>query len=800
MVLAAASPAGGAEPRPCARAAVVESLRIVVERPGQAHPLPLGRVNQLRRGDRLRYAPARADAENTKGRIALIAVRSGREAGEGLEVLDAQPVSAPATWTAPFDTSVVAVVFGPRGLDTKRVNTLVESHEQLIDQLTEYAEQTAQIGGLVDTLMAWEQSGGDHGSLDAMLRGFSAQYGLAVPRLDTAAAPDAQAAALLRALLPSLARYDPLATDPTARVQQSAGLAATVASLFFGSPVTLAAGGAALFQNLRTLISPDTEFRSAFAQFRAGDVVVLCAKPQAQRARTRPAYLWALGIPDTGAPELAVGSPAHLPLGCKSALRLTGRDAAQLKRVPRVQAWRLVSPAGDVAGGAAVALAPGATDTLELDLTRVAAAGDYRLRGEWDWDAFEVAGGVTVHPLGDLGGAHLTAASEDRLIQGAGRVALEVEGADFQFVEGVVLASVEGPVSCDLRHRLPLGKAGGEQRRLEVTLDTDALRSGSYRLELTQVAGRKRALPIRVHPPLPVLEGLPLRVNLGETTQTLRLRGAGLDRLAGLASPAALWDLGAAQGGRERSAAVRLEPGATRGDRLPLALTVSGLHEPVALGGAVEIAGPRPRVSTVEKSLPAHLGVDLRADEIPAGVPVSVALRARELGPRPTLELACGGRSEAVLALRPGESRAGARLDLTGAETLFLSLDPGAVGAADCELAATLVTEAGASDPARLGRVVLVPEIERFELSDERLGGALYAGTLTGRGLQAIEKVGWDAEHGHPVSGIPTPLAGTGLQSLRIALPWPSPTPRAPVFVWLRGEPHGRIARLRGAR
>src|ERR1035438_10054518 len=34
------------------------------------------------------------------------------------------------------------------------------------------------------------------------------------------------------------------------------------------------------------------------------------------------------------------------------------------------------------------------------------------------------------------------------------------------------------------------------------------------------------------------------------------------------------------------------------------------------------------------------------------------------------------------------------------------------------------------------------------------------------------------------------------LQTLRIAMPWPSPTPKAPLFVWLRGETEGRATRV----
>ena len=107
-----------------------------------------------------------------------------------------------------------------------------------------------------------EQSGG---GADAVLKGFSSQYGVSPQKLNTKASSDQQAVLLLKTLLPASNAYDPLA-NRSAQVQQSGGLAASVAGMFFGNPVGLAAGGAALFQNLKTALFPNTEFRSAFAQ------------------------------------------------------------------------------------------------------------------------------------------------------------------------------------------------------------------------------------------------------------------------------------------------------------------------------------------------------------------------------------------------------------------------------------------------------------------------------------------------------------------------------------------------------
>jgi len=69
---------------------------------------------------------------------------------------------------------------------------------------------------------------------------------------------------------------------------------------------------------------------------------------------------------------------------------------------------------------------------------------------------------------------------------------------------------------------------------------------------------------------------------------------------------------------------------------------------------------------------------------------------------------------------------------------------------------------------------------------------------LTGQDLQMIEKTGWDARTGFPVQGIPTPVPGSPQeQTLEVALPWPPPSPHAPVYVWLRGESEGRLSKAK---
>ena len=70
----------------------------------------------------------------------------------------------------------------------------------------------------------------------------------------------------------------------------------------------LAAGGAALFFNLRALIFPDSDFRSAFTQPFETTGLALCAKIEPEKPRTRVAYLWMMTVPSAAAP--AVSLPA----------------------------------------------------------------------------------------------------------------------------------------------------------------------------------------------------------------------------------------------------------------------------------------------------------------------------------------------------------------------------------------------------------------------------------------------------------------------------------------------------------
>jgi hypothetical protein len=772
----------------------------------------------------LKYEPIHVPAPiKDKAQIAILLVPAAKPSTEkggeekdkdkskdkqkDLVVLEARPAKSPTEWVIPARASIVGVVFGPHGLDVKKVSSMVEKNEDLIPQLADYAQQTATVEALVQMLSKVEESPTPGQDVNAALRGFSAEYGLAVPKLDTAAPTDQQAAQLLQGVLPSLSTYDPLTSERSAVVAQSTGLAAAVAGLFFGTPVGLGAGGVALFMNLRIMLFPDTDFHTAFTQSTGTNGLALCTKDQKVKPRTRAAYLWVLRVPDVGAPTASLPETMRLPLGWKSSIKVACANPNQLKILPRVRDWQLVSSVHSAEVPVTVTVGT-SDDTLELDLSHTKLPeGLYRLAAKWDWDPVEVQGAISLRPFADFSKAKVDADSEDRLVEGSGLVKIQLTGADFEFVNKVtILPSGDSKATPkELSITLPKGNGAGEQTTLEVEIDTSGLRAGSYFLKLTQTNGSTHDLGIVIHPPNPTLSNLPLRANLGEPQQAVTLEGTGLERIEGLSSEGATWALAPAPADarnlHERKATLKLIAQVKKGERLDLSMKVSGLHSPLKAPDALQVVGPRPKIIRASESAPQAMDVALRQGEIAAGTAVSFALETENAGPHPTVALTCtnAGDVKRPLALHPGERNGSAQLDFAGEGVLFLSLDPGSVGQSGCQLVATAtLEETGASDPYILGRVIRLPHIERFLLTDEKEGGHLYIGSLTGQELQTIEKTGWDGKNGYQVQGIPTPVAGDPQeQSLKIELPWPPPSPRAPLYVWLRGETEGRITQAK---
>ena len=804
---------------PCAGSLNVSRFRLLVEPPKSGPYLPLRDINIIEAGEKLKYEPLHLPpAIKDKAKIAVLLVPVASPAAKGtnkekekktqdIDVLEPRAAKDATEWEVPHRASVMGVVFGPHGLDVKKVSSMVEKNPDLIPQLTEYAEQTAKVGALVEALVEYQEEPDASRNINAALAGFSADYNVAVPKLDTTAPADQQAAALLSATVPSLQTYDPLTATPSGVAQQSAGLAGAVATLFFGSPVGLVAGGTALFLDLRTLMFPDSDFRAAFSQPFDTNGLALCAKNEPLKPRTRVAYLWMMSIPNAAAPAGTLAKAVYVPQGGKSTLKIPYSKPADAKLLPRAHGWELVS-ANQHADVPVKVEAGAAEDSLELDLTKTKLPeGEYKLTALWDWEPFPVADKVELRPPGDFSKAKVAQDSADRLVQGSGLVKIQLSGADFEFVDKVAIAKTGDKKATpkDITFTLPKGAAEGDQESLEVEVDTSAWEAGGYRLVLTQTNGATHDVPLVIHPPNPHLENLPLRANLGETQQAVILRGTGLERITRLASSDATWELSAvkadAHNVEERKATVKLLPAAHRGELVAAKVSVVDIQTPLEVPDALQVAGPRPKIVSVSLSMAEPPDVQLEKGEIPAGTAISFSLLAQNLDAQPALNLTCAndGFLRQPLVLHPGDKTVPAQLDFAGENALFLSLDPGVVGQSGCELAATLATaSAGSSDPSVLGRVIRLPRIEKFTLTEEKLGGMLYAGILTGQDLQIIERTGWEGKTGFPVQGIPTPVPGSPQeQTLKVELPWPPPSPHAPIYVWLRGEAAGRLTNVK---
>jgi hypothetical protein len=785
--LLATAPAAAVAPPGCTGSATLGTFQLSVGPFFRGSALPLKSMAAIPAGARLMWNPVHLPPQASgTAEVAVVLVPAS---GGDLIVLEPRKAGTRTEWQLLERPQVIALIFGPQGLSEGKIKSLVTRNRDLVREMADYAEQSSQVESLVQELADAEQSGG---GADAVLKGFSSQYGVSPQKLNPKAASDQQAVLLLKTLLPASNAYDPLA-NRSAQVQQSGGLAASVAGMFFGNPVGLAAGGAALFQNLKTTLFPNTEFRSAFAQAADKDRMALCTKNQAPKSKTRIAYLWAYRVPELKKPVVSLVGTQHLPLGSKSTLALKVDEGSTIKELERARDWRLTPASGG--DSIPVEVRPTPAGSLEIDLSKVnASAGDYQLASTWDWDPLVVAGTLHLHPYGDFMHVILASTERDKLIEGNGSLAVELAGADFEFLDKVSLeSSARDAKAVDVGFTLPLGRRAGPQK--SVTLNIDAAKRGSYRLLLTQSDGVAHAVPVAVLPPNPTISNLPIHLNTGEARGAIRLQGSGMERIESVSSDAG--DITGAPDSHSWSGEMRLKTGLTTGQTLSLVLKVKGLASPVTVPDAIKIVGPRPRILSLQKSLAGALGIEIGADELPAGTAAGLVLTVNLFHDtvRPRLELGCeGGELRQSLTLAPGEPSGGASLTLAGPETLYLSVDPGAVGYAGCRLAATVTLDPeGRSDRFVLGRVIRVPRLDKFTLTTEKVDESSYVGTLEGRDLDVIEKVGWDAEHGTRVESIPTPVPGDpSRQTVRVVLPWPAPGPHAFLYVWLRGEARGR--------
>lgn len=753
----------------CVGGVAVASVKIMVQ-PGGKVPMPLRKVNNLLSSYRISYQPVDLPADlKQNARLTLVAVP--KKSDGAITVLDPRAASGPAEWRVPDTPHVLLVVYGPNGLDEKRITNLVTKDEALVAALADYADQTANLEAGLEAANELDDIADDDNSRPAR-----------------PLTPAEQAIfALVRSLNPGASGYNPLGVGRRAGSATPLGKGAET---FFDNAGGIFPGSGAL-PIIKTWLMPDTEFRSVYAIPKDPDGLTFCAQVAA-KTRNRVAYLWAYRLNGATMPVVKTLKDDDMLTGMRSSLpvKVTAEDWPLLDHVVD---WALSPNQGIKPQPIPVRPVP-EERTLHLDLRKFAGApGDYHLEARWDWDTLRVPGTLHVYAPDNLKTARLTPESQDRLIAGSGAVDLDLTGANFLFIEdaSVRRASFVRKIPVDLPE---VRKADS----LRVDLDTNGLDPGPYLLELDRADGATADIPLRVLPAPPRIDGVRL-VNVGVAEQEVVLAGSGLDRIEGLESDRAQVMLKAASAdGTRRPATVRLRAEAKPGDLLALAGPVQGMSGPLRFPGALQVAAARPRIREAKPSAPEDLAIALRDQEIPAGSWTSYALTVEPADASGSITLACadGSPSAAPVVLRLGEKQANAQLTSAGSGTWFLSLDAGSVGPTGCGLTAVVETSAGKSDVFALGKVVRLPRIESFAMTDEKSPDG-YFGVLKGFDLESIAQTAWAAGTGVAVTELPRPIPGEGSkQTLRISMPWPSPSPKAPLFVWLRGDTDARSTKI----
>ena len=781
----------------------IGNVQLDVRDSSEVSPIGLRAINKLEEGQEIDYTPLVKGKDKRSGKVMLVLVPASAELRkeETLIALEPKPADKPQHWTVPFRVSLAAFVYGPSGLDRSKVKKFLSKDDELLSQLADYAEKTAQTEALLQALAAYPEEASAGASLNATLNGFAGQYGFS-NKIDRTQPTDQQMISAFSALNPALSSYDPIAPDASQKIGQTASLATAVAAMFFGSPVGLAAGGTAMAMNLKMVMFPNSEFRSAFAQpygATEGDLS-MCGKRNPAPGRTRVAYVWALKIPDANAPAVAIRGQNHLPAGLKTSVKVAVPEN-EAKLIDRGRSWQLVSADGKPTS----VIVHGAPEqhAINIDLTKVKELkpGRYDLVGKWDWNPFIVKGSLYVDPLSDFENARLSPDTHDLLLAHVGKRVVALEGADFEFVEKVALSrdgdKYDQPV--EVPFSLPQGPREGHQDRLEMQVDTEHLDPGQYSLLLVQQGGTTHHVGVQVLASPPKVSSIPVFVNQSDAEQTVTLHGEHLDKVQRLDAAGVKFTIGhPSHDGSSLTATVVLPAGVQLGQALDLRVYATGFANPIIYSGGLKVTGPRPRIVESKMALPADLEVSLKRHELPAGVFISSMLDVRDAGSSPAVRLDCAGPDAREITVSAGDSNAAARVQVVNADTLFLSFDPGAFPTG-CQVTATVDRgEDGRSEPYRLGRVVRIPRIESFKLTDESAGDGEYYGILTGDDLEMIEKTGWDSEHGVSVGALPTPIAGeTQKQSLKVKLAWPSPTPHAPLYIWLHGDGVGRATTVR---
>lgn len=786
------------EPISCPAGTPIGSFQLTVTGAStSAAPRTVQTLNQLLAGYHIRYHPESIKGPNKKkARISMVLVPSDKGSAKGqIVVLDPKPADQDTEWTAPAQTAIAALVFGPEGLDRGKVASLLKKNDELIGQLADYAQKTQQTEALIQAITQEQETLDTGQSVNAAVVSFANQYPGA-PKLDRTQPVDTQMATLIHGLNPALSSYDPLAPDPTQRAAQSASIAAAVAGLFFGTNVGLGASAGALLLNMHSLFFPRTEFRSAFAQTapNAKNVTVLCGNGAASATRTQLAFLWATRFPDASAPSISFKATEHLAIGQKSTIPLKV-NTGDWKNVPRIQDWHLVSADGK-ASQPVTAKANVENKSIELDPGGAKLKpGPWKLAAMWDWTPIDVAGEVELHELSTFTKARVAPQSQDRIIQGAGKVLVSLEGDDFEFVNKLSWKNCDDKFAqaSAIPFILPKGPHAGPQSGLETQIDTQSAKAGNYEFLIAQSDGADHTVPFKVLPAPPQISNLPMLVNTGEDAHIV-LRGKGLDRIESISADGARIEMDNAVTGDERGATVTLDAAAKLGATLTIQVKVKDFDQPIAMTNAVVVAGPRPAITDIRASMPPS-AVALQTGEIPSDSSVSFEFAVKPAVPVVSAEVYCAAAPDAKgITIQTGQAVGESRLRQEGSGILFLAFQPGSIGQPGCDIMVRAHSAtSGDSAPQKLGRIVLLPRIESFQLTDQKASDGSFYGEIRGRNLETIARTGWDADTGIATDSIPTPVADGGSdETLRIKAPWPAPAPHSALYIWLRGEEKGR--------
>ena len=780
----------------CPAGGPLGAVELQVKSPATGNdPLPFRTINHLSENDTLLYAPVLRGKEKRPGEIALVMVPAKREPGkEQLIVTDPKPADKPQQWKMTETVALAAFVYGPQGLSKKKVKSFLSRDDLLVAQLADYADKTEQAEALVAALSSGESSSA---SVNAALTGFASQYGLAV-QLDKNAPATAQAETLFAMMNPQLASYNPLASSTAQRAGQTASLATAAATLFFGSPVGLAAGGTAMLLDLRAIAFPDTQFRTSFAQPMHGAEFNLCGQRGPAPPHTRVAFIWASRIPNVPTPSIEVGDASFIPASQKSPVPVHVPDP-QWKYLQRARAWALEDQKGAKRPINVVKL--GNQGALEIDLTKAKVPpGDYRLAGFWDWTPFEAKGTVHVRLLSDFTQARLEPASQDRLLSKAGRIPVTVAGSDFEFTTKVELKKVgdEFATAEPVRFLLPRGLRKGPQDRMDVQINTADLVPGDYDLLIAQQDGQTHPVRFKVLPNPPKIDNLPILANQGITTQHYVLKGERLGLIEKVEAPGATFDLNAPTASdSERTITLLLKSDPAPGTALPIKVFLRDRSEPLTFPDALQITGPLPVIASSKLSLPADMAISIRPEEFPAGYTLTAMLDVKNIERTSMLRLGCADGVGRTATLHIGEQTAQSSLQQLSQDQLFVSLDTSTFPAG-CSMQAVIDNgRNGESRPFTLARLVRLPRIDSFGTVNDPAPNGMRCYSLTGQNLEMIEKAAWDETAGIEVTVLPTPLAGPGQrQSLHINLPEP-PNAQAPLYIWLRGDTQGRATTIK---